>query len=131
MQITDFAAFWNEEMDSMFAAVVRTHLQRARMFPGNSRVLHGEQENAYQNGLTGAHMFLTVTPKEREPASLGSPHQAAVGQNAIEFNAALQTHAQAFATSHPDTSVLLFDTHGWFDYALDNAAALGFTNTTG
>ena len=29
MQITDFAAFWNEEMDSMFAAVVRTHAPAA------------------------------------------------------------------------------------------------------
>ncbi|KAH8114740.1 hypothetical protein DFH11DRAFT_1508678 [Phellopilus nigrolimitatus] len=107
--IIDFREFFEREINSLFSAV----------------------ELAYTTGLRGAHLFLTIPPTERTPSSLGSASAPTLQAHVEEYNALLVQYVQAFANSHTDTSVLVFDAHGWFNYALDNAAALGFTNITG
>ncbi|THH08510.1 hypothetical protein EW145_g2665 [Phellinidium pouzarii] len=107
--ISDFHSFFEEEMDSFFSAV----------------------ETAYSTGLRGMHLFLTVPPGERSPGYLGSPSAATLQAHVDEFNKILLQHARIFAQNHAATPVLVFDAHAWFNYALDNAPALGFTNTSG
>ncbi|KLO15977.1 hypothetical protein SCHPADRAFT_961771 [Schizopora paradoxa] len=109
--ITDFHAFWETEMTSLFNAV----------------------ELAHSSGLTGTHLFLAVPPEERNPSSLQSASAPVLKQHIIDFNSVLLEHAGLFAKKHANdgTSVLLFDTHDWFNWALENASDLGFTNTTG
>jgi len=109
--ISDFHAFWETEISSLFNAVERAH----------------------SSGLSGAHLFLTVPPEERSPAQLTSSAAPTLKQHIIDFNNVLLAHAEQFAKAHADdgTNILVFDTHAWFSWALDNAAQLGFTNTTG
>ncbi|KAI5117453.1 hypothetical protein M0805_005830 [Coniferiporia weirii] len=107
--ITDFNAFFEEEMNSLFSSV----------------------ERAYSVGLRGAHLFLTVPPGERMPASLGSPSAPTLEAHVDIYNTLLMQHARTFAQRYASTPVLVFDAHAWFNYALDNAPALGFTNITG
>lgn len=109
--ISDFNAFWETEMNSLFKAV----------------------ELARSSGLNGAHLFLTVPPEERSPAKLTSSNAPTLKQHIIDFNAVLLAHAEEFAKAHAvdGTTVLLFDSYAWFNWALDDAAELGFTNTTG
>ncbi|OCB88918.1 hypothetical protein A7U60_g3873 [Sanghuangporus baumii] len=107
--ITDFASFYEKEMDSLFSAV----------------------DLAYTTGLTGAHLFLTVPPMERSPSGLASSRSQLQKSNIIEYNYQLLSHAQQFAKIHPRVPVFVFDAHAWFNFALDNAGELGFRNTTG
>ncbi|EJD46253.1 hypothetical protein AURDEDRAFT_144656 [Auricularia subglabra TFB-10046 SS5] len=110
-EIGDFEAFWEREMDRYFAAVKRIDAA----------------------GLARAHLFLNVPPGERSPNTLNTGNATRVALHAARvsgFNAALARRlAQFRATAH--AHVLAFDVHGWFNAALDNAAALGFTNVTG
>ncbi|KAJ8503321.1 hypothetical protein ONZ45_g10951 [Pleurotus djamor] len=107
--ITDFSAFWEKEMQSYFMAV----------------------NKAFDNGLTGAHLFINVPPEERSPSSLGNPAKALLQKDHILlFNSILSTHTDAFESAHPSTTVLRFDAHAWFNHVLDNASEFGFTNTS-
>ncbi len=74
-----------------------------------------------------------MPPEERSPAQLTSSNAPTLRQHIIDFNAVLLVHAEEFAKAHAvdGTTVLLFDSHAWFNWALDDAAELGFTNTTG
>ncbi|KAL5524356.1 hypothetical protein ACEPAF_9496 [Sanghuangporus sanghuang] len=107
--ITDFASFYEKEMDSLFSAV----------------------DLAYTTGLTGAHLFLTVPPMERSPSGLASSRSQLQKSNIIKYNSQLLSHAQQFAKIHPRVPVFVFDAHAWFNFALDNAGELGIGNTTG
>ncbi|KAH9838700.1 uncharacterized protein C8Q71DRAFT_752519 [Rhodofomes roseus] len=107
--ITDWTAFWNAEMTSYFNAV----------------------QSAYDNGLQGAHLFINVPPGERAPAHTDSDDQDTIKAHIELYNSVLADYVAAFAKEHPDTNVLTFDAHSWFNEVLDNAAVYGFTNTTG
>ncbi|KAA1469878.1 hypothetical protein DENSPDRAFT_835557 [Dentipellis sp. KUC8613] len=107
--ITDFAAFWREEMASYFGAV----------------------ELAYAHGLRGAYLFVNVPPEDRSPNNLGKSSAPAIAARIEEYNAALAAHVEDFAQSHPDMNVMTFDAHTWFNDILDNAQSYGFHNTTG
>ncbi|KAH7092719.1 hypothetical protein BKA62DRAFT_74533 [Auriculariales sp. MPI-PUGE-AT-0066] len=107
--ITDWPAFWEAEMDSLFGAVAKVD---AAIRPG-------------------AHLFLNVPPGDRAPGSLGNPtsielHKARTN----EYNAALASRAAAFQQG-TRSRILQFDAHEWFGWALDNAESLGFKNVTG
>ena len=108
-QITDFPSFYATEMDSLFSAV----------------------EQAYANGLTGTHIFFNVPPEERSPSGLLSSQHNESKANIELYNAQLASRVSQFAANHTDTPVLMFNAHGWFNYALDHASELGFTNITG
>jgi len=107
--ITDFNAFWNVEMTSYFNAV----------------------QAATNRGLR-THLFINVPPEERAPGSIGSPTKAALLKEHItEFNTVLAAHVSAFEAANPDTRVMTFDAHTWFNMVLDNPQPFGFNNTTG
>ncbi|THV00835.1 hypothetical protein K435DRAFT_750781 [Dendrothele bispora CBS 962.96] len=107
--ITDFAAFWETEMDSYFKAV----------------------QLAFDNGLT-THVFINVPPEERAPGSLGSPTKATTLKDHITlFNDVLANHTSAFAEANPNATVMTFDSNAWFNSVLDDPSSFGFTNVTG
>ncbi|KAF8158099.1 hypothetical protein B0H34DRAFT_845475 [Crassisporium funariophilum] len=107
--ITDFSAFWNTEMTSYFNAV----------------------QQATDNGLR-THLFINVPPEERAPGSINSPTKAALLKAHIElFNSILASHIATFEATNPDTTVMTFDAHSWFNMVLDNPQPFGFTNVTG
>ncbi|KAL5519854.1 hypothetical protein ACEPAG_1514 [Sanghuangporus baumii] len=107
--ITDFASFYEKEMDSLFSAV----------------------DLAYTTGLSGAHLFFTTPPMERSPSGLASSRSQLQKSNIIQYNSQLLSRAQQFAKSHPRVPIFVFDAHAWFNFALDNAEELGFRNITG
>ncbi|KAH7915416.1 putative lysophospholipase [Hygrophoropsis aurantiaca] len=108
--ITDFDEFWEAEMAAYFQAV----------------------EMAYNNGLNGPQLFINVPPEERSPAWVNDATWGPVlKQHIIEYNAVLAAHIQKFADAHPETPVVTFDAHSWFNSILDNAEQFGFTNITG
>lgn len=109
--IGNFDAFWEQEMEAYFAAVQRMH----------------------DTGLARAHLFINVPPGERSPSSVGNTTRAAIHASRIAgFNAALARRVAQFEKKNKKTArVLSFDAHAWFNRALDHAAELGFTNTTG
>ncbi|KAF8194141.1 hypothetical protein BJ912DRAFT_959517 [Pholiota molesta] len=107
--ITDFNAFWNAEMASYFNAV----------------------QAATDRGLR-THLFINVPPEERAPGTINSPTKAALLKAHIDgFNTVLADHIAAFEAANPDTTVMTFDAHAWFNQVLDNPQPYGFTNTTG
>ncbi|QRW21582.1 Sec7 guanine nucleotide exchange factor [Rhizoctonia solani] len=71
---------------------------------------------------TGLRHFLFLNVPDR-PTSGSNPQIAT-------FNSLLAQHV-AFKASNKDVSAILFDTNKLFADILDNAAAYGFTNTTG
>ncbi|EJD46270.1 hypothetical protein AURDEDRAFT_164505 [Auricularia subglabra TFB-10046 SS5] len=109
--IDDFDAFWESEMDAYFNAVQRVQ----------------------NSGRARAHLFINVPPGERSPNTLGNATRAAIHASRIAgFNAALARRVAQFQRKHTGTtSVMFFDAHAWFNWALDHAAELGFTNITG
>ncbi|KAF5315101.1 hypothetical protein D9619_007371 [Psilocybe cf. subviscida] len=114
--ISDFNAFWNVEMASYFSAVVRQTLF---------------SQAATNRGLR-THLFINVPPEERSPGSINSPTKSALLKEHItEFNTVLAAHISAFESANPDTRVMTFDAHSWFNSVLDNPRSFGFTNTTG
>ncbi|GAB1525522.1 hypothetical protein RhiTH_008685 [Rhizoctonia solani] len=72
---------------------------------------------------TGLRHFLFLNVPDR-PTSGSNPQIAT-------FNSLLAQHVAAFKASNKDVSAILFDTNKLFADILDNAAAYGFTNTTG
>ncbi|CDO75423.1 Carbohydrate Esterase Family 16 protein [Trametes cinnabarina] len=107
--ITDFHAFWELEMKSLFGAV----------------------QNAYDHDLRGTYLFFNVPPMERSPDHLGTSIAPTYKQHILDYNAALATHVAAFAKAHLDVIVLSFDAHTWFNTVLNNAEKYGFKNITG
>ncbi|KAI0346002.1 hypothetical protein BDW22DRAFT_938855 [Trametopsis cervina] len=108
--ITDWTAFWRQEMTSYFNAV----------------------DLAYNKGLKGTYLFINVPPGNRAPARNGDPAGQAAQQANIElYNSILAEFVQALGARHPDLSLLTFDSYTWFNQILDDAAFYGFTNTTG
>ncbi|KAH9889870.1 hypothetical protein C8Q73DRAFT_142326 [Cubamyces lactineus] len=107
--ITDFKAFWELEMQSLFGAV----------------------QNAYDHDLRGTYLFFNVPPMERSPDHLGTTIAPTYKQHILDYNAALAAHTTAFAKTHRDVTVLSFDAHTWFNQILDSAEEHGFTNITG
>ncbi|KAF9452975.1 carbohydrate esterase family 16 protein [Macrolepiota fuliginosa MF-IS2] len=104
--ITDFASFWETEIQAYFQAVAA----------------------ASEHGL-GTHLFLNVPPEERSPGSLGDPGQ--LKDHIDLFNGVLASHIDGFAKAHPDNIVMTFDAHAWFNRVLDAHEEFGFTNVTG
>ncbi|KAF8706112.1 carbohydrate esterase family 16 protein, partial [Rhizoctonia solani] len=72
---------------------------------------------------TGLRHFLFLNLPDR-PTSGSNPQVAT-------FNSLLVQQVAAFKASNKDVSAILFDTNKLFADILDNAAAYGFTNTTG
>ncbi|KAI0350372.1 hypothetical protein OH77DRAFT_1431110 [Trametes cingulata] len=107
--MTDFKAFWEKEMESLFGAV----------------------QNAYNHDLRGTYLFINVPPLERSPDHLGTAIAPTYKQHILDYNAALAAHTTAFAKAHRDVTVLSFDAHSWFNEILDTAAEHGFKNITG
>ncbi|KAF4617467.1 hypothetical protein D9613_006096 [Agrocybe pediades] len=121
--IPDFNAFWETEMTSFFKAVDPRSI--------SDLLCLTPQQAATNHGLR-THLFLNVPPEERSPASLGDPTKAALLKTHIdEFNTILASHVVDFQNANPDTTVLTFDAHSWFNAVLDNPLEFGFTNTTG
>lgn len=106
--ITDWTAFWNTEVDSYFKAV----------------------ERVYQTGLK-SFLFVNVPPTDRAPAFTNSPLTAIQKAHIGVFNSILEQRVNAFKKAKKDTSVVLLDSNALLGQILDNAAAYGFTNTTG
>ncbi|OSD02504.1 carbohydrate esterase family 16 protein [Trametes coccinea BRFM310] len=107
--ITDFDAFWELEMKSLFGAV----------------------QNAYDHNLRGTYLFFNVPPMERSPDHLGTSIAPTYKQHILDYNAALAEHVASFAETHRDVTVLSFDAHTWFNTILDDADKYGFKNITG
>ncbi|KAH7923816.1 putative lysophospholipase [Leucogyrophana mollusca] len=108
--ITDFAEFWDAEMTAYFEAV----------------------DMAYESGLRGPQLFINVPPEERSPAWVDDATWGPVLKEHITtFNAVLAGYVQKFSEAHPDTPVVAFDAHTWFNSILDDAEQYGFTNITG
>ncbi|EIW59682.1 uncharacterized protein TRAVEDRAFT_121791 [Trametes versicolor FP-101664 SS1] len=106
---TEFRAFWEQEMQSLFGAV----------------------QNAYDHDLRGTYLFFNVPPLDRSPDHLDTAVAPKYAQNILDYNAALAAHTAAFARAHPEVTVLSFDAHAWFSRVLDTPAQHGFTNITG
>ncbi|KAF7288527.1 Lysophospholipase A [Mycena chlorophos] len=108
--ITDFPAFWQEEMVAYFDAV----------------------QLAHDNGLT-THLFINVPAEDRNPSSLGNSaaSQATYKLHIEQFNSALDSSIRAFKASNPDAVIMTFDSNTLFNTILDNPEQYGFTNTTG
>lgn len=47
-----------------------------------------------------------------------------------QYNAAITYHAQTFASTHPGTKAMVFDTYAYLSGILDNPAKYGIVNTT-
>ncbi|EPQ54447.1 hypothetical protein GLOTRDRAFT_139034 [Gloeophyllum trabeum ATCC 11539] len=108
--ITDFNAFWEEEMSSYFRAVQQAHAV-----------------------LSSTHVFFTVPPTDRSPSHLpvSSNSSQTLKQHILAYNIVLRQHAQSFAEANPGSTILIFDAHQVFTNILDNYSAYGFTNITG
>jgi len=108
--ITDFNAFWTQEMTSYFRAV----------------------EYAYTRGLEGTHVFINVPPEHRSPSWINNPTGAAkLESNTLLFNQILSTYVEQFTARHTTSNVFTFDAYSWFNEVLDNAGDYGFKNITG
>ncbi|KAK1228408.1 hypothetical protein PQX77_008545 [Marasmius sp. AFHP31] len=70
-------------------------------------------------------MFVDVPPIERTPAVHRGNEESAKG-NYIDWNTMLQTSLNAFAVSHPDSTVLVYSSHALFTRVLDNPTSYGF-----
>ncbi|PPR05408.1 hypothetical protein CVT24_008022 [Panaeolus cyanescens] len=107
--ITDFEAFWHQEMDAYFEAV----------------------QTATQRGLH-THLFLNVPPGDRAPASNSNPTKAATQKaHILQYNRILTERIGRFKKANPSTTVLTFDAHAWFSKVLGSPQQYGFTNVTG
>ncbi|KAJ8691763.1 hypothetical protein PTI98_011298 [Pleurotus ostreatus] len=107
--ITDFTAFWRTEIESLFRSV----------------------NQAYEGGLSGAHLFINVPPEGRSPAHVGSSTGVALKGHIDLFNEVLSEHVDRFAATHPSASILRFDANAWFNEVLDHHEEYGFKNVTG
>ncbi|GJJ15599.1 hypothetical protein Clacol_009877 [Clathrus columnatus] len=107
--ITNFTAFWEQEVKVYFEAV----------------------DMVYSRGLRN-FLFINVPPEERSPAwvndSINGPILKA---NIILFNNILHNFVESFKTKYLDTNVITFDVHTWFHHVLDNSFTYGFSNITG
>ncbi|KAJ7288259.1 putative lysophospholipase [Mycena rebaudengoi] len=107
--ITDFPAFWDTEMTSMFRGV----------------------QKAQDNGLE-AHLFINVPPVERAPRNIGNTTRVpALNTNILQCNDALSNHIAKFKARNPAATVITFDAHAWFNKVLDSPLKFGFNNITG
>ncbi|KAF9498977.1 putative lysophospholipase [Pleurotus eryngii] len=107
--ISDFTAFWRTEIESLFRSV----------------------NQAYEGGLSGAHLFINVPPEGRSPAHVGSSTGVTLKGHIDLFNEVLSEHVDKFAATHPSASILRFDANAWFNEVLDHHEEYGFKNVTG
>ncbi|KAF4577333.1 hypothetical protein EYR36_005320 [Pleurotus pulmonarius] len=107
--ISDFTSFWRTEIESLFRSV----------------------NQAYEGGLSGAHLFINVPPEGRSPAHVGSSTGTTLKGHIDLFNEVLGEHVDGFAAAHPSTPVLRFDANAWFNEVLDHHEEYGFKNVTG
>ncbi|KAJ8078863.1 hypothetical protein PM082_013147 [Marasmius tenuissimus] len=70
-------------------------------------------------------MFVDVPPIERTPAVHRGSEESA-GANYTNWNTTLQSSLDAFAVSHPDSTVLLYSSHALFTRVLDSPTTYGF-----
>ncbi|KAJ7819405.1 hypothetical protein B0H14DRAFT_2836751 [Mycena olivaceomarginata] len=106
--ITDFPAFWEQEITSYFTAVQKAH----------------------DNGLT-THLFINVPAEDRAPGTVGTTKAVTMKTHLAQFNTILADHIASFKAANADATVLTFDSNAWFNMVLDSPAQFGFTNTTG
>ncbi|KIJ54734.1 carbohydrate esterase family 16 protein [Sphaerobolus stellatus SS14] len=107
--ITNFTAFWTQEMQSYFDAV----------------------EIVYNKGLRN-FLFINVPPEERSPAHVNDTEFGpTLKENIILFNNVLAEFIAQFARTHKDAIAISFDAHSWFNNVLDNPSTFGFKNVTG
>ncbi|KAK7048420.1 carbohydrate esterase family 16 protein [Favolaschia claudopus] len=107
--ITDFPAFWEEEMTSYFKAVQKAH----------------------DNGLK-THLFINVPAEDRSPNNVGNPTKSALMKlHLTQFNSILADHVTKFKAANADAIVMTFDSNALFNAVLDAPEQFGFTNTTG
>ncbi|KAF8163693.1 SGNH hydrolase-type esterase domain-containing protein [Crassisporium funariophilum] len=86
----------------------------------------------FNNGARN-FLFLTVPPTDRAPLFLqqGPAVVARLRPLIANYNQQLRTTAQKFQASHRGVQTAVFDSQPVFNTLLDNAKALGFSNTTG
>ena len=90
-------------------------------------------EDLYESGAR-SFLFLTVPPTNRAPLLIeqGASAVSKITAALADYNSQLVTNVKAFQASHRDLDqVTVFDTRPIFNLLLDNAATLGFVNSTG
>ncbi|CAL1712852.1 unnamed protein product [Somion occarium] len=107
--ITDFPAFWEEEMTSYFKAV----------------------EFAVTRSLSGTHFFINVPPEHRNPSFVNTPRAPIIQAHIQQFNSILNVHVKQFADKFRELNVLTFDAFEFFNKILDHHEEFGFKNITG
>ncbi|MCJ1254070.1 hypothetical protein MMC24_001884 [Lignoscripta atroalba] len=87
-------------------------------------VYSGLVEQLYQAGARN-FLFLNVPPVNRSPGTLiyGTDTINLEGADIADFNARIADLAVTLSTTHPDTTVFLFDTNAIFSMVLDNPAS--------
>ncbi|QRV93945.1 carbohydrate esterase family 16 protein [Ceratobasidium sp. AG-Ba] len=125
--ITNWATFWNAELDSYFNAVVRL-LFVYHVYSIDPAYV--PQEKVYQTGLR-SFLFLNVPPTDRAPASLKSANAPNQKNQIATLNSLLAGRIDSFKKKKMDVSTVIVDTNALFTSVLDNASAYGFKNTSG
>ncbi|KAH8424557.1 SGNH/GDSL hydrolase family protein [Aspergillus melleus] len=77
-----------------------------------------------------SYLFLNLPPLDRTPSNQARANPSPNATQVSWFNEALEQHADAFETRHPDTNVLVFDAHGTLSDMMDHPAQYGIVNTT-
>ncbi|EJU02931.1 hypothetical protein DACRYDRAFT_127577 [Dacryopinax primogenitus] len=107
--ITDWRAYWEEEMQYYFRAVSLVH----------------------SHGLKN-HFFINVPPEERSPAWVnGNPGAPTLKQHIELYNEVLAEAVKSWERETPGVNAFLFDAHGWWNELLNNYGQYGFENITG
>jgi hypothetical protein len=125
------------KMDSIERFLIGTFSRYNRTFHLHSRPplnKTGDQvENLYSKGVR-SFLFVNVPPIDRAPLFIeqGTAATRAVKASLADYNAQLSGQVRAFQARHKDLDqITVFDSNAIFNTLLDNAATLGFVNSTG
>ncbi|TVY31201.1 Acetylesterase [Lachnellula hyalina] len=105
---SDFPSFYNQIINTEFEAL----------------------DTVYQAGYRN-FLFMNLPPLERTPGNVKPGITPLPNSTMLQtYNTLLSTATSTFATTHPGTKSMLFDTYSFLTSILDNPAPYGITNTT-
>ncbi|KAF4628234.1 hypothetical protein G7Y89_g9917 [Cudoniella acicularis] len=106
---TDFASFYQEIIETEFEAL----------------------ETVYNAGYRN-YLFMNLPPLDRTPANV-LPNATILPSHSMlqTYNNLLSTASNTFASTHPGTKTMLFDTYSYLSAILDDPSKYGIKNTTG
>lgn len=87
-------------------------------------------ETIYDAGYKN-YLFMNLPPLERTPGNQASANPLPNSTMVHEYNSIISSSVTTFASTHPGTKIMIFDTYTFLSGILDNPSAYGIKNTTG